>query len=267
MEIFGNLWNTLLINPLINVLFVFYKYVGNMGVAIILLSLLVKLVTLPQSLSAMKLMKKQKELMPELDRLKKKFGHDKQKLAEEQMKVYQQAGVNPASGCLTQILPILIFIALFNVVSTLYGTNHSTIEVINSKIYFDSFKMDTSHVLDSRFLYMDLSKADPIYLLPIFAAVLQFLTSKMMMPVVDQAEKAAKKAGDDPADVMYNMQEQMLYMMPIVFLIVGFSLPSGVVLNMLVTTLFSLVQQYYTSGLGGLAPWAIKLGLKKAQVS
>jgi YidC/Oxa1 family membrane protein insertase len=267
MNIFSDIWNSILINPLLNLLFLFYKYVGNMGVAIILLSLLVKVVTLPQALSSMKLMKKQRELMPELDKIKKKFGHDKQKLAEEQMKLYQTAGINPAAGCLTQIFPILIFIALFGVINMLYGTHHESLSSINAKLYFDFLRLSAEHALDSRFFYLDLSKPDNFFILPVFAAILQFLTSKMMMPVVDKAEKAAKKAGDDQADLMYNMQEQTLYMMPIIFLIVGFSLPSGVVLNMVVSTLFSLVQQYYVSGLGGLAPWAEKIGIGKAKIS
>ncbi len=267
MNFFSEIWNTVLINPLLNALFILYKYVGNMGVAIILLSLVVKLVTLPQALSSMKLMKKQRDLMPELDKLKKKFGHDKQKLAEEQMKLYQEAGINPAAGCLTQVFPILIFIALFGVINMLYGTQHQSLDVINSKLYFDFIRLASGHAIDSSFLYLDLSKPDKIFILPVLAAILQFLTSKMMMPVVDKAEKAAKKAGDDQADLMYNMQEQTLYMMPIVFLIVGFSLPSGVVLNMLVSTLFSLVQQYYVSGLGGLTPWAQKIGIGRAKVS
>jgi YidC/Oxa1 family membrane protein insertase len=158
MNIFSDIWNSILINPLLNLLFLFYKYVGNMGVAIILLSLLVKVVTLPQALSSMKLMKKQRELMPELDKIKKKFGHDKQKLAEEQMKLYQTAGINPAAGCLTQIFPILIFIALFGVINMLYGTHHESLSSINAKLYFDFLRLSAEHALDSRFFYLDLSK-------------------------------------------------------------------------------------------------------------
>lgn len=241
-------WDLLLVNPLLNSLMFFYHFFNsNMGVAIIALSVFIKLITTPFTQGSLKAIQKQRELMPHIEELKKKYGHNKEKLAAEQLKLYKEAGINPASGCLTQILPILVTIALFSVISGLYGDHARSIESLNAKLYFENLKVATNAVLNSKFLYMDLSKPDHLFILPVLSAVLQFLTSKLMMPKVDKAEKLARKTDDKKDDVMYNMQEQMLYTAPIIFLIVGVKLPSGVVLNILVTTLFSFLQQWYIS--------------------
>ncbi len=257
----SQIWNLILVTPLLNLLILFYKILGNnMGFAIIAVSLLVKLVSYPLTSSSLKTMQRQKDLMPELDKLKKRYGHDKKKLAEEQMELYKKAGINPASGCLTQIFPILVIIALFSVINNIFGVSAPSIDTLNSKLYTEFLRFGSGSIINPHFLYLELSKPDRLFILPVLAAALQFLTSKMMMPAISKAEKLAKKADDATDDVMYNMQEQMLYMMPIIFLVVGITLPSGVVLNILVTTLFSLVQQYFISGWGGLSPM---FGIKK----
>ncbi|OGC50944.1 hypothetical protein A2716_02825 [candidate division WWE3 bacterium RIFCSPHIGHO2_01_FULL_40_23] len=259
----GYVWNLLLVSPLLNLVVFFYKIFDfNMGLAIIAVSILVKLVTLPFTHSSLKVMQKHKDLMPELEKLKKKYGHDKTRLAEEQLKLYKDMGINPASGCLTQIVPILMIIALFSVINIFFGNHSSSLEAINTLIYLDFLKIPQGSSINPGFLYLNLSKPDPFFILPVLSALLQFLTSKMMMPTLSEAEKLAKKADDVKDDVMYNMQEQMLYTAPIIFLIVGLKLPSGVVLNIFVTTLFSLIQQYFVSGLGGLKPLLGKFGIK-----
>lgn len=259
----GYVWNLIFVTPLLNLLIFFYKMLGaDMGLAVIVASVFVKAVSLPLTHSSLKTMEKQKNLMPEVEKLKKKFGHDKKRLAEEQLNLYKTAGISPASGCLTQFFPILVIIALFGVINMAFGSHALSVDTLNLRLYFDFLKLSAGSVINSKFLYLDLAKPDHLFILPVLAALLQFLTSKMMMPNISKAEKLAKKTDDVKDDVMYNMQEQMLYTMPIIFLIVGVKLPSGVVLNILVTTLFSLVQQYFVSGFGGLTPFVRKLGIK-----
>ncbi len=259
----GQTWNLIFETPLLNLLILFYKMLGsNMGLAVMATSVFVKAVSLPLTHSSLKTMEKQKTLMPEVEKLKKKFGHDKKKLAEEQLNLYKTAGISPASGCLTQIFPILVIIALFGVINMAFGSHALSVDALNLRLYFDFLKLPVGSVINSKFLYLDLAKPDHLFILPVLAALLQFMISKMMMPNISKAEKLAKKTDDVKDDVMYNMQEQMLYTMPIIFLIVGVKLPSGVVLNILVTTLFSLVQQYFVSGFGGLTPLVRKLGIK-----
>ena len=110
---------------------------------------------------------------------------------------------------------------------------------------------------------MNLSKPDPFFVLAVLSGLFQLVQSKMTMPYVEAGEKAAKKTPDKKDDIAYNMQEQMLYTMPIMNVVIGITLPAGVVLYILTTTVFSLVQTYFVSGWGGMKSWLIKLGFKK----
>jgi YidC/Oxa1 family membrane protein insertase len=112
-------------------------------------------------------------------------------------------------------------------------------------------------------LYLDLGKPDPFYILAILSGALQFVQSKMTFPYVEKAEKAAEITPDKSDDIAYNMQQQMLYTMPVMNLVIGITLPAGVVLYILTTTVFSIVQTYFVTGWGGLYPWVKKLGITK----
>jgi len=254
----GTIWNVLLVNPILNLLVALYVVTGqSLGWAIIILTVIVRAVLIPFVIPSIKNMQKQRELQPELDKLRKKFKYDKQKLAEEQMKLFQKHGLNPASGCLTQIVMIIVLIALYNVIQRF--TMNGDVSSLNELIYFTSLKLTAG--VDTMFGYLDLGKPDPYYFIPILGGIFQLFTSKMMQPYVEEGEKAAKKTPDKSDDLAYNMQEQMLYLMPLMTVIIGASLPSGAALYILITTIFSMVQQYFVSGWGGLKPWLIKLNL------
>ncbi len=254
------LWNKLLVNPIFNVLVIFYGITGgNMGIAIILLTLVIRLLLIPVVLPSMKSMQKQRELQPELEKIKNKYKYDKQKQAEEQMKLFKKHGLNPASGCLNQILMIIVLIALYNVITKFSFA--SDINSINEVLYFAKLKFAEGTTLNTKFLYMDLTKPDPYYLIPVLGGVFQFFASKMMQPYVEKGEEAAKKTPDKSDDLAYNMQEQMLYLMPLMTVMIGLKLPAGAALYILTTTIFSVVQQYFLSGLGGLKPLLAKLNL------
>ena len=256
----GTIWNTLLVNPILNLLVVLYTFLGqNMGLAIIVLTILIRALLIPVVMPSMKTMKKQRDLQPELDKLKSKYKHDKQKLSQEQMKLFKKHGLNPASGCLTQISMIVVLIALCNVITRF--TVNGDANVINSLIYFPALKFAEGASIDTTFWYMNLAKSDPYFVLPILAGIFQLFASKMMQPYVELGENAAKTTPDKKDDLAYNMQEQMLYLMPVMTVFIGASLPSGAALYILITTVFSLVQQYFVSGWGGLIPWLRKLGL------
>ena len=235
----------------------FYRYLGNLGLAIIVLSFLVRLVMVPFFIPNLKTAKKQRDLKPELDKLREKFKHDKKKQAEMQMELFKKHGINPASGCLSNIVTLLIPIALYGVINEI--AKITDITSINPKLYADWLRFAVGEVLNSKFLLFDIAKPDRTFILPVLCAVLQFASSKMMMPAINKSEKLAEKTPGKSDDMMYNMQEQMLYMFPVMMLVFGFSLPSGVMLNILVSTVFTLVQSYFVMGWGGLTPLVQKL--------
>lgn len=255
------IWNTALFYPLLNLLIWLYKLTGNFGWAVISLTVALRAIMTPLVWNSMKAMKKQQELAPELAKLKLEFKDKKQELMTAQAELYKKNGINPASGCLPQILQIVVLIALFNAFNLVLK---SPISDVVSKLYsFNQLPANTT--ISTWFYNVNLVKPDLInipgikFALPgvivLITALVQFLSSKMMM-----AEKAVKA---DPDDVMASTSEQMLYMFPIMTIIFAYQFPAGLVLYWLVFSLVSGIQQYFATGWGGLTPWIKRLGLLK----
>ncbi len=249
----GTIWQAVLVTPIFNALVALYQVTGSLGIAIIFLTVIMRALLIPAVLPTIKNVKKQRDLQPELERIKKKYKYDKRKQAEMQMELLKKHGLNPASGCLTQVLMIVVLIALYGVIRR-FSTGLN-LEEINSILYFNSLKFISLDAIKTNFLYLDLGKPDPYYVLAVLSGLLQLVSSKMLFPYSEEGEKAAKKTPDKADDIAYNMQSQMLYMMPIMNVIIGIKLPAGVMLYLVTTTLFSIAQTYFVNGLGGLKSW------------
>lgn len=232
MNILTLIWNSLLYQPILWALLTLSGVLfGNLGLGIIALTLIIRTLLVPLTLPSLKAMQKQRDIQGELSELKSKYKDDKKRLAEEQMKLFQKHGINPAAGCLPQLLQIIILIAMYNAFTT----------VLNK----------STHGLATSFLYLDLTKPDPFIILPGLSGAAQFWASKLMLPTVKKEEKLAEKTADKSDDIMYNMQEQMLYLAPLMTILIGFKLPSGLVLYWFVTTVFSLIQQIWVNNTYG----------------
>ena len=218
----------------------FYKLVGgNLGLSIILVTIVIKVLLLPLVIPSMKSAKAIQNLKPELDALKNKY-KDKKELQEAQMKFYKEKGINPLSGCFPQIIQILILISLYNVFMNFL--KQPSIAGITMNPYF---------------LYLDLTKPDKTYIMPILSGLTQFVFSFMLQSGVEShvhnpKSATEKKKEEDSLEMAQTMQQQMLYMMPIMTTVVSINFQSGLVLYWVFSTIFSIVQQYYFSGLGGL---------------
>lgn len=269
----SEIWNLLLTQPLLNALIGLYRFTGNLGVAIITLTIALRVLMTPLILPSLRLNKKIQELNPELAKLKEKYKNDKQGLVTAQAELYRQHGVNPASGCLPQIIQLLVLIALFSVFNTILKSDGNGIaSKINPSLYaFNQLPQDLH--LSPSFLYLNLTQPDtfklpglPIPLPGIFlilSALTQLLSSKMMAPLVTKEKKLASDTPSSSDDTMAEVQQQMLYMFPLMTLVIGFQFPSGLVLYWLIFSAASIVQQYSTSGWGGASSWLKKLNLLK----
>jgi YidC/Oxa1 family membrane protein insertase len=223
-------------------LFLYNILFQNIGLAIIALTLIIRSVLLPILLPAAKAQKKMADLKPKLDELKVKHADDKKKFQEEQLNLYKEHGINPLTGCLPNIVQIIILLALYNVLHKYLGAN--------AKI--------NGHAVNTLFLWLNLSKPDVLYILPLVAGVTQFILSKMMLPtkvlkVHKGDSKIEKKEKEDFAETMAEVQGQMVYMMPIMTAVISVNFPSGLALYWVVGNIFSIVQQYFISGWGGLS--------------
>lgn len=224
---------------------------GNLGVTIIFIGIVSRVIFYPFLKSSLRQNQILKELKPKLDSAKKKHGHDKKKHAEEQARLYREAGFNPAAGCLAPIVQLVVAIILFNALQSLIGTKG----------------------IDTTFLIWDLRHPDLLGksfsvdgllaqlpgILVILTAIATLFQSKMMLPEPvpfeksDSLKEVDKKEG--VAEALASSQGQFVYLFPLMILFTGRLFPAGLALYWLVSTLIGLIQQYYISGLGGLRPW------------
>ncbi len=199
-------WFTIFAYPLLQLLKWFYQFVQNYGVAIILLTLLLKAVTFPLNYKSMKNMKNMAKLQPQLQRIKEKYKDDKETLNREMLSLMKTHGYNPAAGCLPIVIQMPIFFALYRV---LYGS---------IELYHAPFG----------FWIHDLSSRDPFYITPVLLSLTMFIQQKL-----------TPNTATDPA------QAKMMQLMPLIFGAFMISLPSGLTLYMLVNALASIAQQVF----------------------
>ena len=232
MDVF---WNNFFYQPLFNSLIFLSKLMfNNLGLGIIALTLIAKLVLIPLTLPTLRYTKKIQDLKPKLDELKKQYGTDKKKMMEEQAKLYKEHKINPLTGCLPNIAQFAILITMY-------------------QVFISGLKVND---INTQFLLWDVTKPDKLYIIPVLAGLSQFIYSKMLTPAVEHhPEKVSNEKKESVEDMAQTMQTQMLYIMPVMTTLIGIALPSGLGLHWVITTVFSVVQQYYISGLGGLKQW------------
>ncbi len=250
------LFSTVFIIPIFNLLVGFYKLFltlhlpGAFGLAIIALTGLVRVLFHPFFKQQMETARKLQQLKPHLDHLSKKHKNEPKKLQEEQAKLYQQAGINPASGCLFMIIQIPIFIGLYQTLTIffLHNKGAATIAAINKILYLPFLKIQT---IDPWFFGLNLAltpqKMGPAhwyyYLLPLITAALQYLqvaTSTPPAAAVKDQKKGDKK--DDAGDFQKAMNTQMKFIFPLMIGWFSFTLPVGLSLYWNVFSIFSIIQ-------------------------
>ncbi len=252
----SEIWKLFLYQPLLNLLVFFYQLLGhNLGFAIIALTSALRLVLVPLTAPSMRATKKIQELQPELEKLKGKHGKDKQALAAAQLELYRKHNINPASGCLPQIVQLVVLIALYNAFNQVLKSSGSVAD-LNSLLYAP-IKFVSESQINTSFFGIDLAKPNTIQipgvpfplpgLIVIFAAVTQYFASKMMIPQAKKAVKQAEKTPEVSDDFASTMQTQMLYMFPLMTLFIGYSFPAGLALYWLVFSVFSIIQQSSTT--------------------
>ncbi|KKS32827.1 MAG: Membrane protein insertase YidC [Candidatus Collierbacteria bacterium GW2011_GWB2_42_12] len=237
-----------------SLLFFYQLFGGNLGLSIIAITLITKIILLPLVIPSLRSAKKMQDLKPELDRLKSKHT-DKAALQQAQVALYKERGINPAAGCLPQIFQIIILISLYQVF-----------------MYFLKQSSVGGTVLNPYFLYLDLTKPDRTYIMPILAGVSQLVFSLMMQSGIEShvhnpKKKDEKKKEENNLEMASSMQKQMIYMMPLMTVIISLNFQSGLVLYWVISTVFSLVQQYFFSGWGGLIPFYNKARVLIARVT
>jgi len=233
------LWQMLVVWPLAKSLIWLHNVLQTAGVpyhwgfAIIAFTLIIKIVTFPLTVSQMRGMQAQKEMQPKIQELQKKYGKDREKLAQEQMKLYKEAGVNPVSGCLPLVIqmPILfgLYAALVTLGSLLNNANFFWIPNLGFPKYSGGITW-----LTNDFKTGNWTELISYLILPILLVISQFVMQKWMTPT------AAPASGDNQAQMM----QQMSLMMTLMFGYFTIQVPSGLTLYWVTSNLLQMLQQW-----------------------
>ncbi len=259
-----NLWNQLLVWPILNVLIGLYKLFeflhipGPLGFAVIGLTLIIRLILYPLMAAQLRSAKKMAKIKPHMDALSIKHKGDKAALQQAQMALYKEHGVNPAAGCLPLLIQMPVLIALYNVFYQVLNNGNLTkmIGEINQVMYLPAFKITN---LDLNFLGANLAVKPSqfqthgyvLLLVPVITAALQWWQTKLMMntapavspkPIADAKALAVK--GEKPKeDMAADMQKQMALITPIMFGYFAYTFPLGLALYWNIFGLFGILQQ------------------------
>lgn len=222
-----NIFNTLLVQPLLNILVVFYNLIPghDLGIAIILLTILIRVVLSPLFFKSLKSQREMQVLQPKLNALREKYKNNKEEQAKALMELYKEHKINPLASCLPLLLQLPILIALFIVFKI--GLEGNT---LNEYLY--PF-VHNPGALNTTFLgFIDISH--PSWVFAIVAAATQFIQSKMMLSQQNTTDPTAKA-----------LAIQTVYVFPVLTAIFALTLPAGLPLYWIVTTIFAIGQQYY----------------------
>lgn len=258
-----DIWNLLLVHPLMAFALFAFSFVRDFGLAVIVVTVAIRLAVYPLYVAQIRSQRAMQELGPALSELKKKYAKDRQRFAEEQMKLYKERGVNPMAGCLPLLLQLPILFALYSALLQLGcglgksggadcpGLTHDqAASVMGWLASIVSNPVNVGGVLDTTanwlpWITQGLQHPDPLYILPVLAGVTQLIASIMAMP-------AKPVQTDDPNQRMF---ASMAYTMPIMTVVLGAQFPAGLTLYWIATTVFQILQQYFVSGWGHLPRW------------
>jgi YidC/Oxa1 family membrane protein insertase len=232
------MWNTLILDPMINVLFWIYSLLGNFGIAIILFTVLIKAITHPlmvqqiKGTTAMQEMQKSKQFQE----IQKKYKNDKEKLSQEQMKLYKELGINPFASCLPTFIQFPIIIGLYQAIIRTLAVTPIQLLDLSSHIY-PFINASLLIPIQKNFLWMNLSQPERLNLfgigiptLAIFVVITTYLQSKLMTPP------------SQPGDQGAQMTSAMNLYMPFFMGYLAWSFASGLAIYFVVSNIVTVLQ-------------------------
>lgn len=242
----GYLWGTFFYQPIYNALIYIVSMVPgyNLGIAIILLTILLRLILFIPSQKGLESQRKLQDLQPRIKKLQEKHKNDQQKIASETFALYKQYKVNPFGSCLPLVIQLPILIGLFYVIQT--GLNPDNVHLLYAPL--QGFDLS---LIDSNFFGLLNLEMREIFVLPLIVAALQFIQMKLALsknkkPEQEKSKKVEKK-GANPGVEMQKASEMMVYILPAMIALFTASVPSGVGLYWGTSTTFGILQQLYVN--------------------
>jgi len=244
----GYVWGTFFYQPIYNSLIYIVSIVPghNLGLAIILLTLLLRLILFFPSQRGLESQRKLQDLQPRIKKLQEKYKNNQQKIAQETFALYKEYKVNPFGSCLPLLIQLPILIGLFYVIQT--GLNPDNVHLLYAPL--QGFDLS---LIDSNFLGILNLQQREIFVLPLIVAALQFgqmklaLAKKKKPDAQDKTKKLEKKGGKQAGKEMQMASEMMVYVLPVMIALFTASVPSGVGIYWGTSTLFGIAQQLYVN--------------------
>jgi len=228
-----SIFQTVFYQPILNLLVFLYNIVPghDLGVAIILLTIIIKLILLPLSKQSIKSQKALQDLQPKINEIKAKYANKKEEMGRVMMQLYKENKVNPFSSCLPLLVQFPFLIAVFRVFRN--GFSNGALDLVYPFVYKPEFINSIS------FGFLELS--EPNKILAVLAGIAQFWQAKMMMT----KKPAIQSPGSKDEGMAAMMNKQMLYFMPALTVFIGLTLPGGLAFYWFITTVLTALQQLY----------------------
>jgi len=204
----------------------------DVGVAVILLTIIVKLILFPLSKKAVRTQALMRTIQPKLEEIKKKYKNDSQKQAQETMQLYKKEGVNPFSGIFLIILQLPVIFGLYFIFL------RAGLPEINTDILYSFVNVPQS--INMSFLgFLDITERSVIFAL--ITGITQYIQISLMTPKTDTKKK---KSGGFAENFAQSMQFQMRYMMPVIVTVIAYTLPSMIALYWITSNVFTIGQEF-----------------------
>lgn len=220
------IWNEVLYRPLFNILMWIYHYIPDMGFAIIILTIIIRLILYSSQAKALRAQKRMQEMQPELQKVQNKYKDDKQKQAKAVMEFYQTHKVSPFASCLPTLIQFPIIIALYQVFRT--GFDPSKLNQLYAFV-------PNPGTINPMFLGILNLSVPEHFILPALAGITQFIQTRMMMPKIQKGQTQTTQE---------IMSRQMIYLMPLMIVFFAATMPAALPLYWIVISLFGIFQQY-----------------------
>lgn len=251
----------MLFNPILNIVIVLYHYLGdNLGLAILAIAVIVRILLTPLLKKQTEMTKKMANLKPELDKLQKQYANNKEKLSQEQMKLYKRVGYNPL-GCIGTLVPQLVILSVL--IGVIRAVTDSNLDGLYTWVK-ELINFSDGYMINTQFLFWDMTKSYnemssefgrfgvqslPYIILAILVGIVQYITTlftqKMQTPTTT-VKKEKKKDGEvSPEEMQAQMQKSMMFMFPLMTVFFTISMPAALGWYWMVQS-FMLVIQYFT---------------------
>ena len=236
LEIIGWIWTNGLVTPMTNLLVLFSALAfGNFGIGVIMFTLFMRAITWPLTSQQLKASRAMQATQPQIQAIQKKY-KDPKRRSEETMKIYKEAGVNPLGCVLPMLVQMPVWIALFQSIRFTLGATPESLVGLSQRLYPLDF-LRTAVPLEKQFLWMDMGQPDSTLIMAVLVGASTWVQQRMTTPAT---------ASSDPQQAQMN--NTMMFMMPLMFAFFTLQFPSGLALYWVATNVIGVVLQYFYQG-------------------